>query len=95
MFDGAGSYVPGDPHADLEAMLTKHGYTGTREDATLAALRSVSGDGIFYMRAHAGRGPIHGDSTRIKYALRTATAADSAAEANDATLLTDSAFTAP
>ena len=89
LFDGVGSYVPGDPRADLEAMLTKHGYTGTREDATLAALRSVSGDGIFYMRAHAGLGSIHGDSTRLKYALWTATAADSAAEANDATLLTD------
>src|SRR5262249_13805167 len=48
-------------------------YTGTSEEATLAALRTVSGEGVFYIRAHGGRGSIHHDnSTQDVYALWTA-----------------------
>jgi hypothetical protein len=56
LFNGLGSFFAvHDPRPELQAMLTQAGYSGTVEDATLANLRTVSGDGIFYLRTHGGR----------------------------------------
>ncbi len=72
-------------------MLNSNGYTGTQSDATVAALRSISGDGVFYLRTHGGMGSIHADaSTADTYALWTASEAmDSTAEKADAALTDD------
>lgn len=92
LFNALGSYYSGsDPRSDIRAMLTANGYTGTSEDATLSALRSVSGDGIFYLRAHGGSGSYKSDvSTQDVYALWTASEAiDASEEMNDAKLTVD------
>ncbi|MEP6491899.1 MAG: hypothetical protein ABJF01_04435 [bacterium] len=92
LFNALGSYFSGsDPRSDIAAMLTANGYTGTSEDATLAALRTVSGDGIFYYRAHGGSGTYQSPSgTQTVYALWTASEAlDASQEANDQTLTVD------
>jgi len=92
LFDAVGSYFgDSDPRADIESMLVANGYSGTRQDATLPALRAVTNDGILYIRAHGGLGSVNSDaSTRDIYALWTASEAlDSTAEANDPTLQQD------
>lgn len=91
LLNGLGSVFSGsDPRSDLASMLNSNGYSGTQGDATVAALRSISGDGVFYLRTHGGMGSIHADvSTADTYALWTASEAlDSTAEKADA-LLTD------
>ena len=92
LFNALGSYYSGsDPRSDIQAMLTANGYTGTSADATLPALRAVSGDGIFYLRAHGGSGSYKSDvSTQDVYALWTASEAiDATQEVNDAALTVD------
>lgn len=91
LFDAMGSYFVPDMRVNIEQMLIANGYTGSRETATLNALRGVSGDGIFYIRSHGGFGSFKRDgSTSDMYALWTADAAlDSVAEASDPTLLDD------
>jgi hypothetical protein len=72
-------------------MLTAGGYTGTSADATLANLRGVSGDGVFYIRTHGGMASIHRDgSTQDLYALWTSSEVlDPLVEEQDATLVAD------
>lgn len=91
LFDAMGSYFVPDVRAEIAAMLDANGYRGTREPATIHALRSVAGDGIVYIRSHGGFGSVKRDgSTKDYYALWTATAAmDSTSEAADAQLLDD------
>ena len=77
LLNGLGSVFSGsDPRSDLASMLNSNGYSGTQGDATVAALRSISGDGVFYLRTHGGMGSIHADvSTADTYAMWTASEA--------------------
>src|SRR5436853_509775 len=55
LFIGLGIHFPDkDPRAEILGMLQSNEYVGTLEDATVANLRTVSGDGIFYIRSHGG-----------------------------------------
>ncbi len=92
LLNGLGSVFSGsDPRSDIAAMLDANGYSGTQGDATLPTLRTIAGDGVFYIRTHGGLGLIKSDvSTEPMYALWTATEAlDSTAEKGDATLSDD------
>jgi hypothetical protein len=91
--NGLGSvFANTDPRTDIAAMLIANGYAvDPKADATLPMLRSINGDGIFYLRTHGGSGSVNADvSTNDTYALWTATSAmDSTAEQSDATLTAD------
>lgn len=93
LLNGLGSvFANTDPRVDIAAMLIANGYAvDPQADATLATLRSISGDGVFYLRTHGGMGSVHADvSTADTYALWTATdAMDSTAESGDTTLTGD------
>ncbi len=92
LLNGLGSVFSGsDPRSAIAGMLDANGYTGTQAEANLATLRSISGDGVFYLRTHGGMGSFKSDgSTRDMYALwTTSEAMDSTAEKNDLTLVGD------
>jgi hypothetical protein len=53
------------PINDVGAWMQAKGYTlktGIEGDARVATLRSISGDGFFYINTHGGRGRVHGEN---------------------------------
>lgn len=91
LLNGVGSFFGGsDPRGAVQGMLTQKGYTGTSGAATLAALRGVSGDGIFYFRTHGGAAFRQLGLDEDLYAMWTASPAlDPADEKNDPQLVDD------
>ncbi|HYS10192.1 MAG TPA: hypothetical protein VEP66_15735, partial [Myxococcales bacterium] len=68
LFNGLGSYFSDtDPRPEIESMLVANGYSGKSEEATLEALRTVKGDGIFYIRTHGGKASVHRDNSTFDF----------------------------
>ena len=83
------NFADKDPRPEILGMLQSNEYVGTLEDATVANLRTVSGDGIFYIRSHGGMAKdVNGAD--VSYALWTSSEVlDPAIEAQDAKLSDD------
>jgi len=92
LFNGLGSYFSDtDPRPEIESMLVANGYSGKSEEATLEALRTVKGDGIFYIRTHGGEASVHRDNSTFDfYGLWTSSEVlDPLVEEQDSSLVAD------
>lgn len=91
LLNAMGSYfASSDSRAQIATMLSARGYSGIVADATLENLRSVAGDGVFYLRAHGGSAFRQIGLDEDFYALWTSSpAADPEVERADASLQSD------
>lgn len=80
------------PHADIRSWFVKHGYTpiNAAPEATVEALKTVSGDGVFYINTHGDYGKL-GDGTET-WSMWTATEVSEALDAQYSALLASGAL---
>lgn len=71
------------PHDEIRSWLVKHGYLPANTDATIEGLKSVQGDGVFYINTHGDYCTLpDGTDTWAMWTLDEVTAAKTATYAN-------------